>query len=109
MVGGKMQQKPACYVLTPQDVGAPEDLTGARNDIPQEHEIRDVEDQAGGGLVQELRTSLAIITLLGGNLDLLYDRLDDEKRRQMIRDIRRQMQRLNTLIDDVSELRNDSL
>jgi hypothetical protein len=48
-----------------------------------------------------LRTRLAILTLLSGNLDLLYERLDEEKRRQMIRDIRTQTQVLSELVCDV--------
>jgi signal transduction histidine kinase len=59
-------------------------------------------------LAHELRTSLAILTLLSGNLDLLYERLDDGRRRKMIRDIRKHMQRLNGLITDILELRDDS-
>ncbi len=49
----------------------------------------------------ELRTILAIITLVSGNLDLFYERLDEEKRRKMIRDIRTQTRKLNTLVCDV--------
>lgn len=59
-------------------------------------------------LAHELRTSLAILTLLSGNLDLLYERLDDGRRRKMIRDIRKHMQRLNGLITDILALRDDS-
>lgn len=52
-------------------------------------------------LAHELRTSLAIIMLIGGNLDLLYERLTDAERRKMIRDIRKHTQKLNELIADV--------
>ena len=58
-------------------------------------------------LAHELRTSLAILTLLSGNLDLLYERLDDDRRRRMIRDMRAQMRKLNTLIADALHLRDD--
>jgi hypothetical protein len=44
--------------------------------------------------------------LLSGNLDLLYERLDDARRRKMIRDIRNHTQRLTELIGDVLELFN---
>jgi K+-sensing histidine kinase KdpD len=53
-----------------------------------------------------LRTSLAIITLVSGNLDLLYERLDDEERQRMIRSIRKHTQKLNDLIGDMLELCN---
>jgi|GEM_PF-7031523 len=52
-------------------------------------------------LSHALRTRLAIITLLSGNLDLLYERLDDEKRRAMIRDLRKHTRALNDLASDL--------
>ncbi|MGD8518285.1 MAG: hypothetical protein PVG54_15075 [Anaerolineae bacterium] len=58
-------------------------------------------------LAHELRTSLAALTLLSGNLDLLYDRLDDVRRRKMIRDMRRHMHRLNTLVGNILEFDED--
>jgi hypothetical protein len=48
--------------------------------------------------VHELRTHLMVIALAGGNLDLLYDRLDDDQRRRMIRNIRQSSQALNSLL-----------
>lgn len=48
-----------------------------------------------------LRTQLAIITLLSGNLDLFYERLDDEKRRAMIKDLRKHAHALNNLAGDI--------
>jgi signal transduction histidine kinase len=55
----------------------------------------------------ELRTSLAVITLLSGNLDLLYERLHEDKRRKIVRDIRKHAQRLYELVDDLLRLLND--
>jgi K+-sensing histidine kinase KdpD len=55
----------------------------------------------------ELRTSLAIITLLSGNLDILYERLSNAERRRMIRDIRKHTHRLNDLLEQVLQLCND--
>ncbi len=52
----------------------------------------------------ELRTPLSIIALHSGNLDTLYHRLDDERRRQLIREIRFQTGQLDDLIGDVLEL-----
>jgi hypothetical protein len=48
-----------------------------------------------------LRTQLTIITLLSGNLDLLYEQLDDDKRRAMIKDLRKHTHLLNELAGDV--------
>ena len=55
-------------------------------------------------LAHELRTSLAVITLLSGNLDLLYERLNDGERQKMIRDIRKHTQKLNELVAGVLAL-----
>lgn len=48
-----------------------------------------------------LRTQLAVITLLSGNLDLLYERLDDEERHAMIKDLRQHTHELNDLARDL--------
>ena len=52
-------------------------------------------------LSHDVRTQLAILTLVSGNLDILYDRLDDEKRRQMVRDIRKHTRMLSDLAADM--------
>lgn len=66
-------------------------------------------DTSGENLVDlahELRTTLAVITLSSGNLELLYDRLSDEQRQKMIREIRAQIQKLNEFIGDILALSN---
>lgn len=55
-------------------------------------------------LSHTVRTQLTLITLLSTNLDLLYDRLEDEKRRQMIRDLREQARLLNGLVISALEV-----
>ena len=57
--------------------------------------------QPGRDISHALRTQLAIITLLSGNLDLLYERLDDEKRRSIIKDLRKHTHELNDLARDL--------
>jgi PAS domain S-box-containing protein len=52
----------------------------------------------------ELRTPLSVITLIGDNLDTLYDRLDEGRRRKMIRDIQKHSQALDDLISDILAL-----
>ena len=52
----------------------------------------------------ELRTPLSIITLLSGNLDRRYHQVSDEKRQQMIRDIREQARTLSELVENVLEI-----
>ena len=93
-------------------------LNAHKNDLPSAWLAPAADSPAGAGpdlpepaiaidLAHELRTSLAILTLLSGNLDLLYERLDDDRRRRMIRDMRAQMQKLNNLIADALYLRDD--
>lgn len=67
-----------------------------------------LEDPVEIDLSHELRTSLAIITLLSGNLDLLYAQLDDNRRHRMIQDIRKHTRRVNELVGEVLELCNDN-
>jgi two-component system phosphate regulon sensor histidine kinase PhoR len=55
-------------------------------------------------LSHELRTPLSVIALVAGNLDRLYDRLSNEKRRKLIRDMREHAQLLDDLIGDVLEI-----
>lgn len=55
-------------------------------------------------VTHELRTPLSILTLISGNLDLLYDQLDDSKRHQMIQEIRAHAQIMNDLIGDVLDI-----
>jgi PAS domain S-box-containing protein len=75
-----------------------------QRDITPIKEAERLKDQFVSNVSHELRTPLSIITLLGGNLERLYDRLEDEKRRKMIRDIRDQAQVLNDLVGDVLEI-----
>ncbi|NIM93673.1 MAG: PAS domain S-box protein [Anaerolineales bacterium] len=55
-------------------------------------------------VTHELRTPLSIITLTSGNLDLLYNQLDDAKRQGMVQEIRAHAQIMNDLIGDVLEI-----
>ena len=57
--------------------------------------------QYGLDISHTLRTELAIITLLSGNLDLFYEQLDDEKSRATIKDPRRHAHILNDLAGDI--------
>ena len=52
----------------------------------------------------ELRTPLSVITLLIGNLDTLYERLDDETRQNMIKDTREHVRILTDLLGSVLEI-----
>ena len=99
-----MQEEAACQPLVAHDVGPPLGCTCTMDKAEPDQGARDEPCDVS----HELRTVLAIITLLSGNLDLFYERLDDEKRRTMIRDIRTQTRKLNNLVGDVLENRDES-
>jgi len=75
-----------------------------QRDITPIKEAERLKDQFISNVSHELRTPLSVITLVSGNLDLLYDHLSDEQRRKMVRDIRQHAQVLEDLVGDVLEL-----
>jgi signal transduction histidine kinase len=83
---------------------AEEEIHRRNQELALLKEAERLKDQFVSNVSHELRTPLSVITLLSGNLDTLYERLDDEKRRAMIRDIRTHARSLNELISDVLEL-----
>lgn len=74
---------------------------GQEKDVIPDSDIAHPGDPTVPELSHTLRTRLAVITLLSGNLDLLYESLDDEKRRAMIKDLRKQMHSLNALASEL--------
>ena len=87
------------------DAELPGSLTEVQSQQRQYAE-QDIGEQSEAALSYELRTILAVITLVSGNLDLLYDQLNDEQRQKMIRDIRKHTEKMNDFIADVLELCN---
>lgn len=79
-------------------------FVGVSRDITPLKEADRLKDQFVSNVSHELRTPLSVITMTVGNLDMLYDRLDDRRRREMIRDLRTQARLLNELIGDILEL-----
>jgi PAS domain S-box-containing protein len=75
-----------------------------QRDITPIKDAERLKDQFVSNVSHELRTPLSIIALVSGNLDRLYDRLDDDKRHKLIRDIRQQAQLLTALIGDILEI-----
>lgn len=79
-------------------------FVGVQRDLTPLQQAERMKERFISNISHELRTPLSIITLLSGNLDTLYDRLEDAKRRNMIRDIRKHAQVLDDLIGDVLEI-----
>ena len=73
-------------------------------DITTLKEAEHLKDKFISNVSHELRNPLSVITLLSGNLDFLYESLSDEKRRELIREIRTQSRTLRELIQDVLEI-----
>ncbi|MGD8624896.1 MAG: ATP-binding protein [Anaerolineae bacterium] len=87
-----------------QDAGRLIGHVCVQRDITPIKDAERLKDQFVSNVSHELRTPLSIIALISGNLDRLYDRLDDDKRHKLIRDIREQAQLLTDLIGDVLEI-----
>ncbi len=79
-------------------------FVSVQRDITPVKEAERLKDQFISNISHELRTPLSIITLLVGNLDALFERLDEERKRKLIRDIRGHIQVLNDLISNVLEV-----
>jgi PAS domain S-box-containing protein len=79
-------------------------IVSVQRDVTPLKEAERLKDQFVSNVSHELRTPLSIITLLSGNLDTLFDRLNPDKRRSMVRDIREHAQVLNDLISSVLEI-----
>jgi PAS domain S-box-containing protein len=91
-------------LFDPHTPGRPIGFVSVQRDITQVKEAERLKDQFVSNVSHELRTPLSVITLVSGNLDTLYDRLEDHRRRGMVRDIREQTRLLSGLIEDVLEI-----
>lgn len=102
----EMRQERRQQIFVRQDAGPPAGLLNVPPSVAAVLEGKGSPDPAFD-LAHELRTSLAVVTLASGNLDRLYERLDDGQRRKMIRDIRQHMHKLNSAIGDLLAMPND--
>jgi PAS domain S-box-containing protein len=88
----------------PQRTGSPSGFVSVQQDITPLKEAERLKDRFVSNVSHELSTPLSVLTLLAENLNTLYERLDDTRRRKMVRDIQKHTQILNDLIDDVLEI-----
>jgi signal transduction histidine kinase len=102
-----MQHKPARYLLDPYEARPSDCLSGVPYAESSAGDADGISDFPPD-LSHELRTSLAIVTLLCGNLDRLYERMEDKDRRTMVHKMRKHVQRLNDLVGGVLALGESS-
>jgi PAS domain S-box-containing protein len=91
-------------LFDPHDPRRPIGFVSVQRDITPLKEAERLKDQFVSNVSHELRTPLSVIALVSGNLDTLYARLDDSKRRKMIRDIREHARVLDDLVGSVLEV-----
>ena len=91
-------------ICEPAGTGEVVGLVSVHRDITSVKEAERWKDRFISDVSHELRTPLSVLTLVSGNLDVLYDSLGDDRRRQMIQDIRQHTQVLSTVVDAVLEL-----
>jgi signal transduction histidine kinase len=91
-------------IFDPQRADLPTGMVSVHRDITPLKAAEQMKDLFISNVSHELRTPLSIIALHSGNLDTLYERLTDDKRRQLIREVRAQAQLLDDLISDILDL-----
>jgi PAS domain S-box-containing protein len=91
-------------LFDPHDPRQPIGFASVQRDITPLKEAERLKDQFVSNVSHELRTPLSVIALISGNLETLYARLDDGKRRKMIRDIREHARVLDDLVGSVLEI-----
>ncbi|MBX0330567.1 response regulator [Oscillochloris sp. ZM17-4] len=91
-------------IFDPQRPDTPAGVVSVHRDITPLKAAERTKDLFISNVSHELRTPLSIIALHSGNLDTLYDRLGEERRRHLIREVRAQAQLLDDLISDILDL-----
>ncbi len=85
----------------------PEQVIGfvsVHRDITALKNAERMKDQFVSNVSHELRSPTSLITLLAGNLEMLYHRLDDARRLEVIGEIRKHARHLSDLIGGVLEI-----
>jgi PAS domain S-box-containing protein len=82
----------------------PVGFVSVQRDITALKNSERVKNRFVSNVSHELSTPLSVITLLCDNLDTLYTRLDDNQRRNMVKDIQKHTQILVNLVDDILDI-----
>ncbi|MCU0490502.1 MAG: PAS domain-containing sensor histidine kinase [Chloroflexaceae bacterium] len=97
------ENQPA-FLASLRDISDRKQAEATMRDLTMLKETEHLKDKFVSNVSHEIRTPLSVLTLLSGNLDTLYDRLDESKRRALIRDIRSYARLLNDLIAGILEI-----
>jgi PAS domain S-box-containing protein len=79
-------------------------LVSLQRDITANKAAMRLKDQFVSNVSHELRSPMGLITMLAGSLEMLYPRLDDEQRLEIICNIRSHARVLSDLISNVLEI-----
>lgn len=91
-------------LYVPENHLEPAGYVAVQRDITPLKKAEQAKNEFVSNVSHELRTPLSVLTLVSDNLDTLYERLDEDKRRKMIKDIQKHTGILNDLIGDVLEI-----
>jgi len=91
-------------LFDPERPGQPISFVSVQRDITAMKLAERMKDQFVSNVSHELRSPMSLITMLTGSLELLYPRMDDARRLEIIQDIRKHTRVLSDLIGDVLEI-----
>jgi len=91
-------------LFAPDNPDQPLGFVSVQRDITPLKKAERIKDEFVSNVSHELRTPLSVLTLVSDNLDTYYERLSDDQRRKMFRDIQKHTQVLNDLINDILEI-----
>lgn len=94
----------AAPLFSPHDPGQLIGFVSVHHDITAMKTAERMKDQFVSNVSHELRSPISLITMLAGSLEMLYPRLEDQRRLEVIGDIRKHARNLSDLIGGVLEI-----
>jgi PAS domain S-box-containing protein len=91
-------------LFAPDDPERPIGFVSVHRDITAIKAAERMKDQFVSNVSHELRSPTSLITLLAGNLEVLYSRLDDARRLHLIGEVRKHARHLSDVIGGVLEI-----
>jgi PAS domain S-box-containing protein len=91
-------------LFAPDNPEQPIGFVSVHRDITAIKAVERMKDQFVSNVSHELRSPTSLITMLAGNLEVLYSRLDDVRRLQLIGEVRKHARHLSDVIGGVLEI-----